>query len=169
VIKGLKSLPYTRLDSKTNSLVSYGINYKKITKYLESKNIEYDDQVLDMLPLGQLPKIKLKLRDYQKEAIESWSKEKMGSIVLPTGAGKTMIGVKIIEKINELKDIFYQNISISFVNNKMFFAVHADEDIFAPGLSTNADDEKFLEKQYNYLQAMIKIPEHFDLKTKIWN
>jgi superfamily II DNA or RNA helicase len=100
VIKGLKSLPYTTIDSKTNYLVSYGINYKKITKYLEAKNIEYDDQVLDLLPLGQLPKIKLKLRDYQKEAIESWSQEKMGSIVLPTGAGKTLIGVKIIEKIN---------------------------------------------------------------------
>lgn len=100
MIKGLKSLPYTTIDSKTNYLVSYGINYKKITKYLEAKNIEYDDQVLDLLPLGQLPKIKLKLRNYQKEAIESWSQEKMGSIVLPTGAGKTMIGVKIIEKIN---------------------------------------------------------------------
>jgi superfamily II DNA or RNA helicase len=40
------------------------------------------------------------LRDYQKEAIESWSQEKMGSIVLPTGAGKTIIGLKIIEMIN---------------------------------------------------------------------
>lgn len=100
VIKGLKSLPYTTIDSKTNSLVSYGINYKKITEYLKVKNIEYEDQVLDLLPLGQLPKIEVRLRDYQKAAIESWSQEKMGSIVLPTGAGKTMIGIKIIEKIN---------------------------------------------------------------------
>ena len=100
VIKGLKSLPYTTLDSKTNSLVSYGINYRKITRYLEQKNIEFEDQVLDLIPLGQLQKIDLKLRDYQKKAIESWSQEKMGSIVLPTGAGKTIIGLKIIEKIN---------------------------------------------------------------------
>jgi len=100
VIKGLKSLPYTTIDSKTNSLVSFGINYKKITGYLEAKNIEYDDQVLNLLPLEQLAKIKLKLRDYQKKAIERWSQEKMGSIVLPTGAGKTMIGLKIIEKMN---------------------------------------------------------------------
>ena len=100
VIKGLKTLPHTTFDSKTNSLVSYGINYTKITRYLKAKNIEYDDQVLDLLPLEQLPKIKVKLRDYQKEAIERWSQEKMGSIVLPTGAGKTMIGLRIIEKIN---------------------------------------------------------------------
>ena len=100
VIKGLKSLPYTTIDSRTNSLISYGINYKKITEYLKAKNVDYEDLVLDLLPLGQLPKIKVKLRDYQKEAIGSWSQEKMGSIVLPTGAGKTIIGLKIIEMIN---------------------------------------------------------------------
>jgi len=76
VIKGLKSLPYTRLDSKTNSLVSYGINYKKITRYLKAKNIEYDDQVLDLLPLEQLPKIKVKLRDYQKRQLKAGVKKK---------------------------------------------------------------------------------------------
>jgi len=100
VISGLESLPYTTIDSRTNSLISYGINYKKITEYLKEKNVDYEDLVLNLLPLGQLPKIKVKLRDYQKEAIESWSQEKMGSIVLPTGAGKTIIGLKIIEMIN---------------------------------------------------------------------
>jgi superfamily II DNA or RNA helicase len=100
VISGLESLPYTTIDSRTNSLISYGINYKKITEYLKEKNIDYEDLVLNLLPLGQLPKIKVKLRDYQKEAIESWSQERMGSIVLPTGAGKTIIGLKIIEMIN---------------------------------------------------------------------
>jgi superfamily II DNA or RNA helicase len=100
VISGLESLPYTTIDSRTNSLISYGINYKKITEYLKEKNVDYEDLVLNLLPLGQLPKTKVKLRDYQKEAIESWSQEKMGSIVLPTGAGKTIIGLKIIEMIN---------------------------------------------------------------------
>lgn len=100
MIRGLESLPYTTIDSRSNSLISYGINYKKITEYLKEKNIAYEDLVLNLLPLGQLPKIKVKLRDYQKEAIKSWSQEKMGSIVLPTGAGKTIIGLKIIEMIN---------------------------------------------------------------------
>lgn len=100
VIRGLESLPYTTIDSRSNSLISYGINYKKITEYLKEKNIAYEDLVLNLLHLGQLPKIKVKLRDYQKEAIKSWSQEKMGSIVLPTGAGKTIIGLKIIEMIN---------------------------------------------------------------------
>lgn len=100
MIRGLESLPYTTIDSRSNSLISYGINYKKITEYLKEKNIAYEDLVLNLLHLGQLPKIKVKLRDYQKEAIKSWSQLKMGSIVLPTGAGKTIIGLKIIEMIN---------------------------------------------------------------------
>jgi len=100
VVKGLDSLPFTTPDSRTNYLYSNGINYKKITEYLNVKNIKYDDRVLDLLPLGDLPKIKVKLRDYQLEAIENWCLEKMGSIVLPTGAGKTIIGLKIIEIVN---------------------------------------------------------------------
>ena len=100
VIKGLGSSPYSTIDSRTNSLCSFGKNYKKITEYLEEKNIKYEDHVLDLLPLGDLPKIKVKLRDYQREAIEHWLKEKTGSIVLPTGAGKTIVGLKIIEMVN---------------------------------------------------------------------
>lgn len=100
VIKGLETLPYATKDSRSNSLVSYGINYKKITQYLKAKNVEYVDHVADLLPLEHLLKVKVELRDYQKEAIQSWIQEKMGSIVLPTGAGKTIIGLKIIEMIN---------------------------------------------------------------------
>ena len=100
VIKGLDGLPYTTIDPRTNSLCSLGKNYKKITEYLEKKNIKYEDHVLDLLPLGHLSKIRVKLRDYQKEAIEHWHKEKTGTIVLPTGAGKTIVGLKIIEMVN---------------------------------------------------------------------
>lgn len=100
VVKGLDSLPFSTLDSRTNYLYSNGINYKKITEYLNGKNIKYDDRVLDLLPISSLPKIKVKLRGYQLEAIENWCLEKMGSIVLPTGAGKTIIGLKIIEIVN---------------------------------------------------------------------
>ncbi len=100
VVKGLDSLPYAKFDSRTNYLYSHGINYKKITQYLNEKNVKYEDKVLDLLPLGHLPELEAKLRDYQQEAIENWCLEKRGSIVLPTGAGKTIIGLKIIEIVN---------------------------------------------------------------------
>jgi superfamily II DNA or RNA helicase len=100
VVKGLDSLPYSKVNSKDNCLYSNGINYKKITQYLNERNVRYEDKVLDLLPLGNLPKLKIKLRDYQQEAIENWCFNKRGSIVLPTGAGKTIIALKIIEIVN---------------------------------------------------------------------
>jgi superfamily II DNA or RNA helicase len=100
VLKGLDTLPYATLDTRTNYLYSYGINYEKITQYLNEKDIKYEDKVLDLLPLGHLPKSNVRLRGYQLEAVENWCIEKRGSIVLPTGAGKTIIGLKIIEIVN---------------------------------------------------------------------
>jgi superfamily II DNA or RNA helicase len=100
VVKGLDTLPYTTLDTRSNYLYSNGINYKKITQYLNENDIKYEDKVLDLLPLGRLSKSNVKLRDYQQDAVENWCNEKRGSIVLPTGAGKTIIGLKIIEILN---------------------------------------------------------------------
>ncbi|MER5175050.1 MAG: DEAD/DEAH box helicase [Candidatus Nitrosocosmicus sp.] len=41
------------------------------------------------------------LRDYQREALESWiAHNKKGCIILPTGAGKTIIALKAITEIN---------------------------------------------------------------------
>jgi superfamily II DNA or RNA helicase len=42
------------------------------------------------------------LRDYQEEALEAWSIEgHRGVIVLPTGAGKTVVAIKAIESLGE--------------------------------------------------------------------
>ena len=90
-------MPYCTADPMTNTLYSYGLNYKKIIEYLDDKNIRYDDRVLDLLPLKDLSRINVELRDYQQEAVENWCKVKTGSIVLPTGAGKTMVALKIMK------------------------------------------------------------------------
>jgi len=100
IVTGLDNLPYCTADPMTNTLYSYGLNYKKIIEYLDDKNIRYDDRVLDLLPLKDLSRINVKLRDYQQEAVENWCKVKTGSIVLPTGAGKTMVALKIMEIVN---------------------------------------------------------------------
>ena len=44
---------------------------------------------------------KVSLRNYQETALENWAKAGMkGCVVLPTGSGKTIIGIKAIEKAN---------------------------------------------------------------------
>ena len=79
-----------------------------------------------------------------------------------------ILSPKLIEKIIELKNTFYQDMSVSFIGNKIYVAVNSDNELFAPSLFTSADDESFLEKQFNYLNALLTIPEKLDLKTKVW-
>jgi len=73
--------------------------YRDLIRYLEDSNISYKDEVLDLIPTPIFSS-KIKLRSYQKEAMERWLLQKRGTIVMPTGSGKTILALKIIEKLN---------------------------------------------------------------------
>ena len=50
--------------------------------------------------LSFIPKLRVELRDYQKEALKKWEENSYrGVIVLPVAAGKTIIALKAIEKL----------------------------------------------------------------------
>ena len=101
VIKGIGHIPFATLDPRTNALRAQALHYKDIIEYMKSSDIEYEDQVLDLIPSPHLEAKGIVLRDYQQKALNSWIKAAMkGCIVLPTGAGKTIVGVKAIEKVN---------------------------------------------------------------------
>ena len=106
VIRGLAHIPYATLDPRTTSnsksnTRAQALHYSNIIGYLRESAIDYDDFVLDLIPSPHLAAAKLSLRDYQEEALKRWIKAGMkGCIVLPTGSGKTVIGIKAIEKVN---------------------------------------------------------------------
>lgn len=95
-------IPQTKFDEHDNkTLRSFGLDYKEIIEYLQKSDLNFVDQVPNYIasPLFQLTD--LQLRDYQQNAIDRWTESSMrGCIVLPTGAGKTVIGIKAIEKVN---------------------------------------------------------------------
>jgi superfamily II DNA or RNA helicase len=116
---GISHIPYASFDPRTNSLRAQALYYQNIVDYLKLSEVEYDDShVLDLIPspnitLDQSHDVgsnnntnndrheSLSLRDYQQKALHNWIKAgKKGCIVLPTGAGKTVIGVKAIQVIN---------------------------------------------------------------------
>src|ERR687883_509639 len=116
---GISHIPYASFDPRTNSLRAQALYYQNIVDYLKLSEVEYDDShVLDLVPspnimLDQSHDVSsvnnnnndrhesISLRDYQQKALDNWIKAgKRGSIVLPIGAGKTVIGVKAIEVIN---------------------------------------------------------------------
>ncbi|MEO9363295.1 MAG: DEAD/DEAH box helicase family protein [Nitrososphaera sp.] len=125
VIEGLSHIPFATLDPRINALRAQAMYYPNIVEYLKQSGIECEDRVffsdtatflpLDhhhhhdnnnddfspssssqpSTPLLQIPS----LRDYQQKAFDSWVNAGMrGCVVLPTGSGKTLVGVKAIEK-----------------------------------------------------------------------
>ena len=94
-------IPDTKYDSRIKVLRSYALNYSEIIEYLKKSDINFVDHVPDFIPSPVFQMRDLELRDYQEQAIQNWEKSSMrGCIILPTGAGKTVIGIKAIQKVN---------------------------------------------------------------------
>ncbi|GBC75019.1 UvrABC system protein B [archaeon HR06] len=101
LIRGLYYIPFTIYDPRVKALRAEPIYYKDIIEYLKRSRLNFEDKVFEDLPFPYIS-LNLKLRDYQREALEAWKKaNRRGVIVLPTGAGKTLIGIKAIEEVKK--------------------------------------------------------------------
>jgi len=81
-----------------------GLNVNDRNSLLKIKNLPYNIELRD-----------IKLRDYQIEALEKWIKNnKLGIIALPTGSGKTIIGIAAITKTN------VRTLIITYTREQMF-------------------------------------------------
>lgn len=98
-IEGNYNTPYAKWDKKGNCYRAEALYYKDIINYLEHSDIQCEDRVLDLIPCPHFSS-NINLRDYQNEALERWLIQKKGIIILPTGSGKTILAIKIIEEIN---------------------------------------------------------------------
>ncbi|QLH05846.1 DEAD/DEAH box helicase [Nitrosopumilus ureiphilus] len=97
----LIQIPGTKYDDRTKILRSYALNYSEIIEYLKKSDLDFVDHVSDFIPSPVFQMRDLELRDYQQQAIQNWENSSMrGCVVLPTGAGKTAIGIKAIQKVN---------------------------------------------------------------------
>jgi superfamily II DNA or RNA helicase len=132
---GISHIPFASFDPRTNSLRAQALYYQNILDYLDQSEIEYDDShVLDLIPSPNItldqnnigsnsvnsennpnnnPHNPISLRDYQQKALDMWIKAgKRGCIVLPTGSGKTVIGVKALEVINSASLVIVPTIDL---------------------------------------------------------
>jgi superfamily II DNA or RNA helicase len=102
LIEGLEHIPYANFDPRINRLRAPALYYRNIVEYLNSSEVEFIDEVLDLIPS---PKIQMAnhitTREYQRRAVNNWlGAGKRGCIIMPTGAGKTIVGLSAIEQVN---------------------------------------------------------------------
>ncbi len=103
LVRGNTRVPYTAWDVRTNCYRAQALYYREIVEYLDRSRIEYRDRVLDLVPCEELNiSTSFLLRDYQEKALKAWlGAGKKGTIVLPTGAGKTHVAIKAISTVNQ--------------------------------------------------------------------
>jgi superfamily II DNA or RNA helicase len=107
LIKGNVRVPNAVWDERSGNFRALAMYYRDTVNYLKNSKIQFEDNVLDLLPCPDLAEAyeasgkKLILRDYQAEALVSWGEnDKWGVLVLPTGSGKTLVGIRAIAGCN---------------------------------------------------------------------
>ena len=96
LVTGMAQVPFASVDPRTKHLRAQALYYQNIVEYLKQSEIICDDFVLDLIP-----------------SIDNWTKaDKRGCVVLPTGAGKTVIGVKAIELVNSASIVIVPTIDL---------------------------------------------------------
>ena len=117
IVTGMAHVPFASFDPRIKSMRAQALHYQNIVEYLKQSEIECDDSVLELIPsptiLIDKKNVHLALREYQQKALDNWSEAgKRGCVVLPTGAGKTVIGIKAIELVNSASIVVVPTIDL---------------------------------------------------------
>ena len=98
-IEGDVHVPHAKFDERDNCYRTLAYKYRSIISYLDLSDIEYEDDVFELIPCPFF-EAEFELREYQEKAVERWMEDKKGVIVLPTGSGKTHVALEIIKELN---------------------------------------------------------------------
>ncbi len=93
-------IPNSSWDPRVGAFRAMALYYPETIAFLRSSQLDFKDCVMNLPPCPEMNG-KTKLRDYQKEALKAWiAARRRGVIVLPTGAGKTMVAMAAISDVN---------------------------------------------------------------------
>ncbi|MGB9134416.1 MAG: DEAD/DEAH box helicase family protein, partial [Candidatus Bathyarchaeia archaeon] len=100
LVSGNVRVPGSSWDPRVGAFRTMALYYPETVRFLRVSGLDFRDEVLDLVPCPDLAG-GTKLRDYQEEAFNAWLKAgKRGVIVLPTGAGKTVVAMAAISHVN---------------------------------------------------------------------
>jgi superfamily II DNA or RNA helicase len=99
-IQGDVRVPNSTWDERTKTFRAMALYYRDIIDFLKRSGFDFEDDVLNLLPCPELQS-NVVLRDYQNQALDAWTANgNHGIIVLATGSGKTVVGIKAISLLN---------------------------------------------------------------------
>lgn len=99
-VRGNVRVPNSTWDERSKTFRAMALYYKDIIDFLKISGLEFRDNVLNLMPCPKLQS-SVVLRDYQKQAMDAWiANDNRGVVVLPTGSGKTIIGIKAISLLD---------------------------------------------------------------------
>jgi len=100
VIKGDFVVPHSSWDERVSGYRCEAMYYRDVIEFLSKSDIPFRDSVTNLPPCPVF-RSDVSLRSYQGKALELWSiAGRRGVVVLPTGAGKTVIAIRAIELVN---------------------------------------------------------------------
>ena len=100
ILSGGARLPNSVWDNSLKSYKALGMHYSDALEFLRSSGAEFQDRVMDEVPHRDL-RMSILPRGYQVEALDAWVRAGMrGTVVLPTGSGKTILGMLAIHEAN---------------------------------------------------------------------
>jgi len=74
--------------------------YREAVLALRDSGTSYEDHAARFESLSLESRVAMEPRPYQREALNAWRREELrGVVVLPTGAGKTAVAVRAIERV----------------------------------------------------------------------
>jgi len=101
ILSGDVHLPHSVWDKSLGSYRTLALYYSEALEYLKESNIEFDDEVMDPPPFSTF-RSSTRPRAYQKEAVDAWvAAGCRGVVAMPTGSGKTHVGILAIETANK--------------------------------------------------------------------
>jgi superfamily II DNA or RNA helicase len=97
-VEGDLDLPGVESDPRSKTGRAPAFRYASLWETIADRGVDAEDRVLDLPDLDLASAYEL--RAYQAEALEAWEDAgRRGVLELPTGSGKTVIGLEAIERL----------------------------------------------------------------------
>jgi len=94
------NLPDVEYDPRSETYRAPGHRYAALRDALDERGEDVEDDVLDLAAVPDLSS-SYQLREYQRDALDAWEgADRRGVLELPTGSGKTVIGVAAIAALS---------------------------------------------------------------------